>query len=136
MSVFVDANVFLRLLTEDDERQAEQASQLFIAAREGKVQLITGPPVLFELAWSLRTAFDLSRAQILDALARIAAMPGLKLLDAELVQQALALALEHGMEFADAYIAATAQAQRSSVATFNTKDFKRSGLKLRSWTEA
>lgn len=53
MSVFVDANVFIRFFAWDDEAQAGAAERLFTAAREGKARLVTGPPVFFELAWTL-----------------------------------------------------------------------------------
>lgn len=56
-SVFVDANVFLRFFTKDDDGQHEQAERLFRAGAEGEVVLISGPPVLFEVAWTLRAAY-------------------------------------------------------------------------------
>jgi predicted nucleic acid-binding protein len=42
-SVFVDANVFLRFFTKDDDGQHEQAERLFRAGAEGEVVLISGP---------------------------------------------------------------------------------------------
>ena len=54
---FADANVFLRFLTVDDEGHHQRAVRLFEAARSGECRLVTGPPVLFELAWTLRAAY-------------------------------------------------------------------------------
>jgi predicted nucleic acid-binding protein len=129
--VFVDANVFLRFFVGDDERQQARAERLFLDATRGKLTLVTGPPVLFEVAWTLRGPYGVEPSQILEVLARIAALPGLELADAGLVGQALLLAHEKGQEFADAYIAAGARAASAeAIATFNRKDFERLGLTL------
>jgi len=128
-SWFVDANVFLRFLTVDDEGQHHKAARLFEAAVRGECRLITGPPVLFELAWTLRAAYKVPRERGLEILSAVFAMPGLTLTDAPLVADALTLAAATGSEFADAYVAASARAAGcSGVATFNRKDFTRLGI--------
>ncbi len=50
---FVDANIFLRFLTVDGQGQHQKAVRLFEAAHREECRLVTGPPVLFELAWTL-----------------------------------------------------------------------------------
>ena len=131
MSIFVDANVFLRFLLDDDQRQASQAEVLFTDAKAGKVDLLCGPPVLFEMAWTLRSTYGHGRVKVLETLQSLMAMSGIRFLDRDLIESALQIAEAHQMEFADAYIAASAQKHKAALATFNTKDFKRSGLKLR-----
>ncbi len=128
---FVDANVFLRFLTVDDEGQHLKAARLFEAAREGKCRLVAGPPVLFELSWTLRAAYEVPKARVIEILSAVFATPGMSLTDAPLVADALSLAAATGVEFADAYIAACARASGcSGVATFNRKDFARLGIDL------
>jgi len=120
--VFVDANVFMRFFTEDEEGQHERAAGLFAHAAAGKVRLVTGPPVLFEIAWTLRAAYRLPREKALDVLHRIRMLSGLELSDARLVEEALRLARASGQEFADAYIAASATAcGTDAIATCNRK---------------
>jgi len=133
MRVLVDANVFLRYFMLDDQRQAAKAEALFQDARDGKVELLCGPPVLFELAWTLRRPFGLSRREVLEAIKNLLALPGLQRTDAALVRRAVELGEAHAMEFADAYIAASALAQKAQLATFNERDFKDSGAALRRW---
>ena len=129
--VFVDANVFMRFLMEDEQRQADQAAGLFTAAAAGSLALVTGPAVLLEIGWTLRGTYRLSRETTLDVLTRIAGLPGLDLADASLVEEALRLARESGQEFADAYIAASARAGAcDAVATFNRKHFEKLGTTL------
>jgi len=81
--------------------------------------------VLFEITWTLRSAYKQPNEKILDALSAIIALPGLQLTDAGLVEEALALARRSGQEFADAYIAASARdATADEIATFNRKHFE------------
>ena len=67
-------------------------------------------------------------------LSAIAALRGLQLTDAGLVENAIDLARSSGQEFADAYIAAAAQKMEAEVATFNRKHFKRPGVTLYDFT--
>ncbi len=130
-SWFVDANVFLRFLTVDDEGQHLKAARLFEAATRGECQLVTGPPVLFELAWTLRAAYKTPKEHVLEILSAIFATPGLTLTDAPLVADALTLASATASEFADAYVAvSTRAADCSGVATFDRRDFTRLGIEL------
>ena len=94
--------------TIDDTGQHEQAAALFTAATAGKLRLVTGPPVLFEMAWTLRSAHKLSKEQVLGAVEAMAAFKGLELTDRHLVEEAVRLARASGQEFADAYLGAAA----------------------------
>lgn len=128
---FVDANVFLRFFTVDDQGQHEQAARLFSKALKGELGLVCGPPVLFELSWTLRGAYKVSREKVQEILSAVYSMSGLVMTDAHLVETALTLADTAGVEFPDAYIAASAlAAECDGVATFNRKDFARMKIKL------
>jgi predicted nucleic acid-binding protein len=130
-TIFVDANVFLRFFTVDDRGQHEQAVELFRQAAAGKIALVAGPPVLLEIAWTLRSAYKQANAKVLDVLSAIAALPGLQLTDARIIEGAVALAKASGQEFADAYIAsASHQAGADEVATFNRKHFDQLGVTM------
>lgn len=130
-TIFVDANIFLRFFTTDDRRQHRRAARLLRRAASGKIALVTGPPVLFEIAWTLRSAYRQPKEKILDALSAIAAMPGLRLLDGDVAEEAIALARRSGAEFADAYIVASARkVGAGEVATFNRKHFDLLGAEL------
>jgi predicted nucleic acid-binding protein len=122
--VFVDTNVFLRFFTKDDEGQHTQAAHLFEQARDGKLSLVTGPPVLFEIAWTLKSAYRLSNEKVLHFIDAIAAIPNMTLIDKETVAEALGMARRSHQAFADAYIAASATSCADELATFNTKHFK------------
>lgn len=130
-TIFVDANVFLRFFTVDDRGQHEQAAELFRRAAAGRVVLVTGPPVLFEIVWTLRSAYKQTNAQVLDVVGAIVALPGIQLTDARWVEDALALARAGGQEFTDAYIAsASRQVGADEVATFNREHFDQLGVTI------
>lgn len=129
--IFVDANVFLRFFTRDDEGQHGRAAKLLRNAAAGKVALVTGPPVLFEIAGTLSSAYGQPVEKVLEALSAIAAMPGLRLLDGKVVLDAIALARRTGAEFADSYIVASAaNAGAGEIASFNRRHFERLGAAL------
>ena len=129
MSVFVDANVFIRFFAWDDDAQAEAAERLFTAAREGKARLVTGPPVFFELAWTLGYRYKVARGEILDIIEAVLAFPNMTVTDGQLVLAAVALARETNSDFADSYIAASAAAHGAeSIATFNKKALRKARL--------
>jgi predicted nucleic acid-binding protein len=131
---FVDSNVFLRFLTKDDPNHARAAEKLFLAAKNGEVELYCGPPVLFEIAWVLRSFYKVPPADVLDTLEAIIAIPNLKILDADLVSGAIALAREKECGFADSYIALTARKKGLEMATFNTRHFKKLEVGLYSFS--
>ena len=127
--VFVDANVFLRFFTKDDTGQHARAAKLFRAGAEGHALLVSGPPVLFEVAWTLRAAYGQSARDVLDVLEAILALPGLSLTDAAVCTEAVRLSRDSGVDFPDAYIAALAKAcGAEAIATFNLSDFRKLGL--------
>jgi predicted nucleic acid-binding protein len=130
-AVFVDANVFLRFFTLDDRGHHDKAATLLRRAMAGELVLVTGPPVLFEIAWVLRAAYGQSREKILDVLSAILAMPGLHRLDGDTAEEAVDRARQADTGFADAYIAASAlRAGAAQVATFNRRHFERLGVAL------
>jgi predicted nucleic acid-binding protein len=131
--VFVDTNVFLRFLTEDDAGQSASAAALFALADAGLVRLITGPPVLFELVWTLRRAYRFDRARCLEVLASLLAWETLEVVDRERALDAVDRARASGEEFADAYIASSARSC-DAIATFNQRDFEALGATLWPWT--
>lgn len=53
--VFVDTNVFLRFLTNDDPIKAKRVEALFRQAIKGQIQLITSLLVMAEIVWTLES---------------------------------------------------------------------------------
>ncbi|MDR0764687.1 MAG: PIN domain-containing protein [Synergistaceae bacterium] len=132
MLTFVDANIFIRLFAErDNETQIAQSEQLLLAAQRGEVDLVTGPPVFFEVAWVLERRYKTANDKILDVLEAILSFPNLRVLDKEQVVAAIGMARAKGAAFADSYIMVTAaNVKADNVATFNKKHFSDLGTRL------
>ena len=111
-SCFVDTNLFIRYLTNDDPAKAERAERLLREAAAGKVRLITAEVVIAEVVWVLESSYGLKSAEVAPLVRAILATSGLDVLGAPLV----ALALEHyeskNIDFIDGYITAVMEKQR------------------------
>ena len=126
--IFVDTNYFVRIFVADEEKQTEQAMNLFQQAEAGNVKLMTLSHILFELAWTLSRHYKVPQIGILERSEAIMAMPNLFVPDREIVNETLARAKLTGSDFADSYIITAAErAGSDSVATFNVKHFSKLG---------
>jgi predicted nucleic-acid-binding protein len=126
--IFVDTNVFTRFFAKDDEKQRKIAKKLFEQAKNGELDLITGPPVLFELSWVLSYTYKIKNEVILDILEAILSFPGLRITDKLLVSEAIDLARQRKGSFADSYIVVSSRKlEVQEIVTFNLKHFKKLG---------
>jgi len=108
MKIFLDANILVRLFTDnDDPKQLENAKRLFIQAEQGEFDLVLDPPVLFELAWALHSRYKIPKEQVLNILSELLSRPGLTVTDHDLAAEAIETAQQTGLEFADCYVAAS-----------------------------
>ena len=92
----VDTNVIVRLLTQDDRKQAGYAGSLFAAE-----QVWISKSVLLETSWVLESVYRFSAASVREALTKLLGLPNVGVEDETAVARALALAGK-GIELADA----------------------------------
>jgi predicted nucleic-acid-binding protein len=132
MLTFVDANIFIRLFAEcDNEEQVAQSERLLLDAQRGMVDLVTGPPVFFEIAWVLGLRYKVPNDEVLSVLEAILSYPNLRVLDKDQVIAAIDIARATNSSFADSYIAVSASSIKAdNLATFNKKHFAKLGAKL------
>jgi len=124
--VLLDTNVILRLLRGDEPAHHAQARRLFEQAAQGKVRLVVPTLVVAEVVFVLQGFYSLGRADIAQLLKDLAATPGVVLPEAGPVMVAADLFGRHGIDFADAYLAALARESKiATLATFNKRDFRR-----------
>lgn len=103
---FVDTNLFIRYLTNDDQPKADRVERLLNDAAAGKVRLVTAEMVLAEIVWVLESAYELKAADIAPLVRAILATPGLEVINASLVEQALVHYETRNVDFIDGYIVA------------------------------
>ena len=102
MSEFVDANIFLRLITGDDPAKAARCLELFERANRGDVRLFTGESVVAEVVYVLsRTTYRVPRADVEAALGAALSNPGLRMEHKESVLRALEHWHESKLDFED-----------------------------------
>ena len=100
---FVDTNVFLRYLTNDDPAKARRAGALFKDAVAGKVQLRISLLVIAEIVWTLESFYELEKEDIAEKVSLILNTPNLICPEARLIRLALDLYVQQNMDFIDAY---------------------------------
>jgi predicted nucleic-acid-binding protein len=101
--VFVDTNVFLRFLTNDDPIKAKKAEALFKAAVDGRQRLRTSLLVIAEIVWTLESFYELPKEDIANKVAMILNTPHLNCPEAPLIRRALDLYSGLNIDFVDAY---------------------------------
>lgn len=123
---FVDTNVFLRFLTDDVAAQADAVAELLRRAADGELQLVTNDVTIAEIVWTLESHYELEREPIRDSVLAILNTPGLEVIDAEVVLEAITWYVDEGVDFIDAYNAAWLLRQGiESAYTFDRKHFSR-----------
>ena len=124
--VFVDTNLFIRYLTNDDPIKADRVEKLLTEARAGKVQLVTAEMVLAETVWVLESGYGLPRARIAHLVRAILATPGIDVVNGALVFRALELYETAKIDFVDGYIAAVMERRGiSEIFSFDKKHLSR-----------
>ena len=124
--VFVDTNVFLRFLTNDDPVKTKRAETLFRQAIKGHIQLLTSLLVTTEIVWTLESFYHLSKADIASKVETILNTPNLLCPEAKSIVMALDLYVQENMDFIDAFHAYDLQAQGlTQIVTYDHKHFKR-----------
>lgn len=124
--LFVDTNVFLRYLTNDDVEKAQRAEALFKRAVAGKVTLETSILVVAEIVWTLESFYRLTKDEIAEKIGKILNTPNLHCAEGSSVLEALDVYVTENVDFIDAYHGVTLRATDApKVVTYDRKHFKR-----------
>lgn len=92
----IDTNLLVRLLTNDDKKQARFAAELI-----EKNSIFIAKSVLLETEWVLRYSYELTSDIILQAFEKLLGLPQITIEDPICVSQSLEW-LKRGFDFADA----------------------------------
>ena len=105
MTAFVDTNVLVRHLTGDPPAQATRASRYL----QGAEELLLPDLILAEVAYVLESFYETPRAQVATTLRAVLAFPAIRVVDVDLLQRAVEVYEVHRLDFADAYLVASAE---------------------------
>jgi predicted nucleic-acid-binding protein len=126
----LDTNVLVRYIMQDDAKQAPLATRLvesLSAEAPGFLPLVA----VVELAWVLSSAYDLDRAQLVEAFEGVLRTKELVIERAEVVWKALRAFQSANADFADCLIAhSAASAGCEKTMTFDRGAAKSAGMTL------
>ena len=105
MTAFLDTNILIRHLTGDPPAQASRATRYLERAED----LLLPDLIFAEVAYVLESYYEVARAQVADALRAILAFRAVRVVDLELLQRAVEVCEVHRLDFADAYLVASAE---------------------------
>jgi len=108
--IAVDTNIIVRFLVRDDEKQAELARRRLKQAEENRERLLIPLLVVLETIWVLESAYDKTRAEILEAIRAMRQMPVFEFQANDVVERLLADGSEYSADLADILIAHSAGA--------------------------
>jgi predicted nucleic acid-binding protein len=122
---FLDTNILLRHLLQDDPEQSLKASAFLKRIEEGSVKVRTADTVIFETVFTLQKAYRQPKAAIRDALLPLIELSGIVLPSKRRFRKVFTLYVEQNLPFADAYHAVLMEQLRlTEIVTFDT-DFDR-----------
>jgi predicted nucleic acid-binding protein len=105
VTAFVDTNILVRHLTGEPEDQAARATRYLARSDE----LLLPDFILAEVAYVLESFYDVPRPQVAHTLRAVLAFPAIRVVDGALLQRAVEIYDIHRLDFADAYLVASAE---------------------------
>ena len=123
MTAFVDTNVLVRHLTGDPPDQAANATRYLAAADE----LLLADLILAEVVYVLESYYEVARTDVARALRAILAFPAVRVVDDPLLHRAVELYDVHRLDFADAYLVASAESTGAGVVASFDRSIDRVG---------
>jgi predicted nucleic acid-binding protein len=122
---FLDTNIFLRHLLQDDPDHSPRASTFLKRIEEGEVKVRTSDTVIFETVFTLQKVYRRPKAAIRDTLLPLLELPGIVLPNKRQYRKVFELYVENNLPFADAYHAVLMrQLKLTEIVSFDT-DFDR-----------
>ncbi len=121
----IDTNILVRFLTGDDDLQANKVYSIFKKAESEKIELFVPLLVVLEMIWVLESVYEISRAEILDAIGDLLLMPIFKFDQQPTIQQLIQSAKGNKYDLSDLLITHSAKINGcEAVLTFDKKASK------------
>lgn len=106
MSAFLDTNVLIRHLTGDPPAQARRATAYLEQAEE----LLLPDLIVAEVVYVLESFYEVKRPQVAELARAIVGFPAVVVIDEPLLLRALEVYEMERLDFAEAYLVASAEA--------------------------
>ena len=124
---FVDTNIFIRHLTQDNTVQSPACTALFEQAEQNQVSLTTSESIITEVVNVLsgKSLYDFPRPQIQSVLTALITLLGMKLPKVAVYKRALALYAQENIDFPDCLAVAHMEQEKLSELYSYDRDFDR-----------
>ncbi len=127
---FLDTNILLRHLLQDDPQQSPRATAFLLRVENGEVEVQLADTVVFEIVFTLQRQYKKSRAGIRTNLLPLLELPGVVLPGKRKFRKVFALYVERNLPFADAYHAVLMeQLHLEEIVSFDTDFGKIPGIR-------
>jgi uncharacterized protein len=121
---FIDTNVLIRYMTNDEVKQAAQAQHLFERVSQGKESITTSEVVIAEVVHILssKKLYNIPRPEIRAHLERFLRLKGLTMSSKHICIRALELYEMTNLDFVDTFIAASVERGKGAyIVSFDKK---------------
>jgi predicted nucleic-acid-binding protein len=116
LSGFLDTNILIRHLTGDPPAQARRATALLERAAE----LLLPDLIVAEVVYVLESFYEVERERVAELVRAIVGYPAIVVVDAPLLLRALEVYEVERLDFAEAYLVASAEASGvGAIASFD-----------------
>ncbi|MGD0714072.1 MAG: type II toxin-antitoxin system VapC family toxin [Gaiellaceae bacterium] len=116
LSAFLDTNVLIRHLTGDPPAQARRATAFLAAADE----LLVPDLIVAEVVLVLESFYEVERQRVAELIRAVIGFPAIVVVDAPLLLRALEVYEVNRIDFAEAYLVASAEASGvETIASFD-----------------
>lgn len=119
LTYYVDANVFLRYLLQDNQEMAQKAENYLHRAEAGELKLRLIPEVLLEINYVLLKIYEISRAETAQYLFTILSSPYLEMENKHLYLQAIKYYQTHLSDLTDIILVWHAKENEAKLLTFD-----------------
>jgi len=127
MKRFVDTNIFIRILTNDDPTKAQKCLLFFINLTKSD-SLITSSMNIAEIIWLLGSFYGLSKQNIYHKMRELKKTAGLIIISSpngKLLEQATSLSAKKNIDFIDCYNASLMKQEKIKEIITYDKDFEK-----------
>jgi predicted nucleic acid-binding protein len=114
---FIDTDVIIRLLTQDDLKKQAEAAALFEQVKAGKLTVVAPVTVIADAVYVLSSPrlYNVPRSEVSELLSPLVRLPGFRIRHRRAVLRALELYASTNIDFGDALIVASMERAGSHI---------------------
>lgn len=130
--LYLDSNIIIRFLTNDDEIQSPIAFKVFEKAVRREYTLVLSPIIVAECICVLQMKrYGYKKSEITNKFTQLILAPGIKTIEEEVTLKSLSDFSQYNVDFIDAYLSSTSYLEKNNpIITWNKKDFARLGCEF------